>query len=254
MRARRAPTPGSTGTGAARRVEGSASVSFADACLHRGEPDGWRAPRGGPGDRVGAGRGPGRRSCVGRGAARGSGRGRHEDPEVPPRAEAGAACRLGRSGSGRWIRWLSGRLPDRIGGTPAGYSPRPPVRRWVRGASGRCSRTFARGPGLAGTGRPGTCGTRSSRCCPTMGRAIEKIARLADHASSHVTETVYRQELRPVLQEGAEVMDGLFGGVNGDPAEGMPPRTATEYAAQWICCGTFPRSRRRRPAGHGDRS
>ena len=41
------------------------------------------------------------------------------------------------------------------------------------------------------------------------GMAIEKIARLAGHASSHVTETVYRQELRPVLQEGAEVMDRL---------------------------------------------
>ena len=45
------------------------------------------------------------------------------------------------------------------------------------------------------------------------GMAIEKIARLAGHASSHVTETVYRQELRPVLQEGAEVMDRFFGGV-----------------------------------------
>lgn len=41
--------------------------------------------------------------------------------------------------------------------------------------------------------------------------AIEKIARLAGHASSYVTETVYRQELRPVLQDGAEVMDRLFG-------------------------------------------
>ena len=46
------------------------------------------------------------------------------------------------------------------------------------------------------------------------GMAIEKIARLVGHASSHVTETVYRQELRPVLQEGAEVMDRLFGSVN----------------------------------------
>ena len=45
------------------------------------------------------------------------------------------------------------------------------------------------------------------------GMAIEKIARLAGHASSHVTETVYQQELRPVLQEGAEVMDRLFGNV-----------------------------------------
>jgi len=51
------------------------------------------------------------------------------------------------------------------------------------------------------------------------GMAIEKIARLVGHASSHVTETVYRQELRPVLQEGAEVMDRLFGSVNGDMAE-----------------------------------
>jgi hypothetical protein len=48
--------------------------------------------------------------------------------------------------------------------------------------------------------------------------AIEKIARLAGHAISHVTETVYRQELRPVLQEGAEVMDRLFGSVNTGPA------------------------------------
>jgi len=62
--------------------------------------------------------------------------------------------------------------------------------------------------------------------------AIEKIARLAGHASSHVTETVYRQELRPVLQEGAEMMDRLVGSVNGDPAERMTPRTTTEHAAQ----------------------
>ena len=51
------------------------------------------------------------------------------------------------------------------------------------------------------------------------GMAIEKIARLVGHASSHVTETVYRQELRPVLQEGAEVMDRLFGGVKNVLAE-----------------------------------
>jgi hypothetical protein len=53
----------------------------------------------------------------------------------------------------------------------------------------------------------------------------------AGFLSRHVTETVYRQELRPVLQGGAEVMDRLFGSVNGDPAERMTPRTATEYAA-----------------------
>ena len=46
------------------------------------------------------------------------------------------------------------------------------------------------------------------------GMAVEKISRLVGHASSHVTETVYRQELRPVLQEGAEVMDRLFRELN----------------------------------------
>jgi integrase len=50
------------------------------------------------------------------------------------------------------------------------------------------------------------------------GMAIEKIARLVGHVSSHVTETVYRQELRPVLQQGAEVMDRLFGSINSGPA------------------------------------
>ncbi len=48
------------------------------------------------------------------------------------------------------------------------------------------------------------------------GMAIEQISRLVGHASSHVTETVYRQELRPVLQEGAEVMDRLFRSLSGD--------------------------------------
>jgi hypothetical protein len=43
-RARRALTAGTTSTEAARRAEGSAAVSFTDACLHRGEPDGWRTP------------------------------------------------------------------------------------------------------------------------------------------------------------------------------------------------------------------
>ena len=54
------------------------------------------------------------------------------------------------------------------------------------------------------------------------GMAIEKIARLVGHASSHVTETVYRQELRPVLQEGAEVMDRIFRSVDGEIPDIVP--------------------------------
>ena len=41
--------------------------------------------------------------------------------------------------------------------------------------------------------------------------AVEEIARLVGHASSKVTETVYRHQLRPVMTTGAEMMDALLG-------------------------------------------
>ncbi|MEV4112399.1 tyrosine-type recombinase/integrase [Nonomuraea sp. NPDC049695] len=40
--------------------------------------------------------------------------------------------------------------------------------------------------------------------------AIEEIARIVGHSSTHVTETVYRQEIRPALTRGAVVMDKIF--------------------------------------------
>jgi integrase len=43
------------------------------------------------------------------------------------------------------------------------------------------------------------------------GMSTEEIARLVGHASTAVTERVYRKELRPVLQGGAEAMDRRFG-------------------------------------------
>jgi len=45
---------------------------------------------------------------------------------------------------------------------------------------------------------------------PGIRQAIEAIARLAGHSSSSKTEVVYRKQLRPVLQMGATVMDGIF--------------------------------------------
>jgi integrase len=42
------------------------------------------------------------------------------------------------------------------------------------------------------------------------GVSIEEIARLVGHSSTHITETVYRRELRPVITTGAEVMDQIF--------------------------------------------
>ena len=41
--------------------------------------------------------------------------------------------------------------------------------------------------------------------------AVEEIARLVGHASSKVTESVYRHQLRPVMTTGAEKMDALLG-------------------------------------------
>jgi integrase len=42
------------------------------------------------------------------------------------------------------------------------------------------------------------------------GVPIEQIARLVGHTSTVVTETVYRHQLRPVVQDGASVVDRLF--------------------------------------------
>ncbi len=44
-----------------------------------------------------------------------------------------------------------------------------------------------------------------------QGVPIEEISRLVGHSSTTVTETVYRHQLRPVIETGAEAMDGLFG-------------------------------------------
>jgi integrase len=44
----------------------------------------------------------------------------------------------------------------------------------------------------------------------STGMSIEDISHLVGHASSRVTELVYRKELRPVLTRGASAMDALF--------------------------------------------
>jgi integrase len=42
------------------------------------------------------------------------------------------------------------------------------------------------------------------------GLPIEHISRLGGHSGTAITETVYRQQLRPVLEEGAIAMDSIF--------------------------------------------
>ena len=44
----------------------------------------------------------------------------------------------------------------------------------------------------------------------SSGMSIEDISHLVGHASTKVTETVYRKELRPVLTRGARAMDDIF--------------------------------------------
>ncbi|GAA2159932.1 hypothetical protein GCM10009727_72350 [Actinomadura napierensis] len=48
------------------------------------------------------------------------------------------------------------------------------------------------------------------------GMPTEHIARLVGHSSTRVTETVYRHELRPVLEDGATEMDRIFPGMISD--------------------------------------
>ena len=40
---------------------------------------------------------------------------------------------------------------------------------------------------------------------------LETISLLVGHKSTLVTELVYRKQIRPVMQSGAEVMDRIFG-------------------------------------------
>lgn len=52
---------------------------------------------------------------------------------------------------------------------------------------------------------------------------LEEISRLVGHSSTDVTEQVYRQELRPVLQAGARVIDEVFLEVGTDVNWTMDP-------------------------------
>lgn len=42
------------------------------------------------------------------------------------------------------------------------------------------------------------------------GVPLEHIARLVGHSGTATTETVYRQQIRPVIIEGADTMDRIF--------------------------------------------
>ena len=52
------------------------------------------------------------------------------------------------------------------------------------------------------------------------GVAIEDIARLCGHSGTAVTETVYRLQIRPVIEGGATAMDRIFPGSARGLSEG----------------------------------
>ena len=67
--------------------------------------------------------------------------------------------------------------------------------------------------GIAGTWTPRELRHTFVSLMSDSGVPVEEIARLAGHANSRTTELVYRHQLRPVMEKGAEAMDLLFTGV-----------------------------------------
>jgi integrase len=59
----------------------------------------------------------------------------------------------------------------------------------------------------------------------SSGMPIEEIAHLAGHASSLVTEKIYRKELRPVLTRGARAMDTILGAKSEPLASSLASRS-----------------------------
>lgn len=61
------------------------------------------------------------------------------------------------------------------------------------------------------------------------GVPIEQIARLVGHAGgSAVTETVYRKQLRPIIDDGATAMDRVFPTGGGSHPVSHSPRPRTD--------------------------
>ncbi|MFI8391017.1 tyrosine-type recombinase/integrase [Streptomyces sp. NPDC085540] len=76
----------------------------------------------------------------------------------------------------------------------------------------------------AGFTNPGEWTTRGLRTSfvsllSDHGVPIEAISRLVGHSGSNTTERVYRKQIRPVITEGAEAMDEIFGRVHDGDAE-----------------------------------
>ncbi|WP_079406221.1 site-specific integrase [Streptomyces sp. 3211] len=54
------------------------------------------------------------------------------------------------------------------------------------------------------------------------GIPIEVIALVVGHSGTHTTERVYRKQLQPVIRDGAQAMDEIFGSTRDAPQSGAP--------------------------------
>lgn len=73
-------------------------------------------------------------------------------------------------------------------------------------------RAAVKAAGIAGNWSPRELRHTFVSLMSDSGVPVEEIARLAGHANSRTTELVYRHQLRPVMEKGAEAMDQLFNG------------------------------------------
>ena len=71
------------------------------------------------------------------------------------------------------------------------------------------------------TSSPHTASADTRHCFVSLlsdrGVRLEVISRLVGHPGTAVTEEVYRKQIRPVIQTGAVVMDGIFGAQERQP-------------------------------------
>ncbi|WP_246266899.1 site-specific integrase [Nonomuraea typhae] len=71
------------------------------------------------------------------------------------------------------------------------------------------------------------------------GMPIEDISRLVGHRNTVVTETVYRKQIRPVIQQGAERMDELFrGSVTQLVTQRRQTRSGRRCKTRWTILGS----------------
>jgi hypothetical protein len=179
------------------------------------EPPGRRPHRGGAGAAMGSrrlGRQPGRRAaCTSpcRRLALGTCPRRHQDEEVP--ALAGTAQDGG--GSARRAAATAGSCAAAGRNSLAGQRAR--LHDCARDTT-RCRRCAPIAPddlpesGIAEEWTPRELRHTFVSLLSDNGMAIEEISRLVGHSSSNVTETVYRHQIRPVINVGAEAMDKIF--------------------------------------------